>query len=1150
MVLAPFRQTNFAGGRLGPQLLGRTDHAKYQAGLAEVRNCTIQRFSGVENRAGFRWCGATKASAFQGQPWQTAAGESFSLEQGAGYIRLWQNGAPLLATGVPEWTPSVYTPAGQVVHYGGSYFYCVAEQYGQIPIALTITDPLGTYLPGATVTLTSVISHFSQDICYAGTVYTFQVPGGPIVRVTTTGYTSSTSCTGTVDAAVPTYLQGQPTIWWEAEQPVYLPQAMGNDSITLTVSGASYAAGATLTLTSNANIFSGDWIITGGAHVPVTLYTDHGIITVTLTGVSNRNSAVGVANADIPASISGVAFGRFALPDMAGTTTWSPFGPNLPPAPSLTSIVITSSTTFLAGQTLILTASLPIFNAGMVSPFGQAIAFKDTLGNVITCVMTGYNSPTQVQAVSTAAIPTSMQGVPLTYWSMATQAPGNTGASALFWHQMLSAQVEIPTQVAARALGAIVAAQVNDIMTFTHQSFAPFQLLHYSSTRWQIRNYRPQPGIAPPTGLLLSGINTSSSHAYDYVVTAISDATGEESLASVPNCILTGTPSSSQPNTLSWKPVPGASGYNVYLSVGGVFGLIGSVPAMAGCVFVDTGFVPDIAAQPPVSLSLFATPNDYPAVCGAFQQRLGFANTIDEPQTIVFTEAGLINSVTVHTPLRDSDAIQETIAGDSVQPIQAIVDLQKLVLHTSNAEYVVVGNVNGAISPVTGSFNVVRQSSNGCASVRPVTIGITDLFVQARGQMLRDLKYDIRSYCYASSDLTEFSPDLFIGRTIVRTAWQQTKNSLVWVVMSDGALLSLTYIPGEGIVAWATHDSAGDRFVDVWTVQEGVEDVVYVGVVRNGQTYIERLAQREFTDTAWLTDAYFPDSFQVYDGRNATATTITVTTSSDWTPQSQFTLTASAAIFAASDAPDGNPQGMGNCIVLRQVGPDGNDTARVYFAIQQYLSATQVLCITNANVPAWAQAALTTWGKAVHAFGGMGHLEGRSLAILADGNVAASPLSTDKALAATVVQPSGGAWVLPGARVGGDAIAYNAMVVCAGLPVLAQLTTLPLENQKGDSIIGHQKTIKEFTPTFYRSRGGWYGQVPEGIQTIALNAWKQRNYETLGSPNALFSGSQRVDGITSNWGLRGAGTAQLVLQQPDPLPLGLSAVKLVAEVGG
>jgi hypothetical protein len=786
----------------------------------------------------------------------------------------------------------------------------------------------------------------------------------------------------------------------------------------------------------------------------------------------------------------------------------------------------------------------------------------DGLGNTAILNVQGYTSGYVITATSTSALPISMQNVPTTNWSYVGTLPGVTGPAKRYWYRLTSTYVEIPTQVPAAAIGQIVRAQNNDIITLTHQLMAPIQLLHYGDQRWQAKNYLPGVSISPPSGLGALIGYSSTLHTFQYGVTAVSAETGEESLISNPVICLgnypsNGSGSNGPPNTISWSPVPGAKSYNIYLLNGsygsgssggsGIPGLIGST---AGTFFLDTGLIPDVADQPPVLLPFLQTINDYPGVCGYFQGRLLFGNSINQPQSFWGTRIQQFNNLCVSTPLVDNDAFLEVIAGNKVQPIQAFVDLGVLLIHTANAEYQCLG-VNGTRVITASQINCVVQGGNGSQPVQPVVIGNTDIFVQALGNLVRDLRFDIYTQQYDGKDVSIYTPDLFIGRSVVQMAWQQVKNSIVWFVMSDGTMLSLTYIREEQMWGWGTHDTGqGDLITQVIVLPENGQDVVYLGVNRfvNGTWTmgIEKLANRDLMDASWLTDSFFCDSALVFDGRNSTTTTLTLSSQTGgWTPNDTFELTASTAIFAATDAPAGNPQGVGNQFILRQVNAEGIDTARLYFTVTAYIDSEHVQCTCDdeANVPAWAQGVATTvWGKAQHAFSGLDHLDGENVSLLGDGNVLSSPLNPITPNPWPIVTVNNnGAIVIPNN--------LNVMVLCAGLPMVAELTTLPLENQKGASILGKQANLKELAVTFFASRGGLYGQLaPPGDRQI-LTPWRQRRLELLGSPDALFSGTVRVNSITGNFGIKGQGACQAIVNQSDPLPLGVSAITLMAEVG-
>ncbi len=602
-----------------------------------------------------------------------------------------------------------------------------------------------------------------------------------------------------------------------------------------------------------------------------------------------------------------------------------------------------------------------------------------------------------------------------------------------------------------------------------------------------------------------------------YVVTAISDATGAESLASNEATGVGNTPSGSNPNVISWDAVVGASEYRIYRIVSGIPGFIGTSTTNS---FNDFDIAPDTSIQPPTTPTLFATSDDYPAVCGFYQQRLIFANTLNEPQTMKLSRVGNYYDFSSSTPSQDNDSISITIAGRQVQEIRALIDLGKLVVHTSNAEYVCTGNQAGTLTPA--EIGLVLNGTAGSTLLLPVVLGNTDLFVQDSATRLLDLRYEVQSFTYAGKDLTKFATDLFKGRTIVDLTWQKLPQSIVWCVLDNGQMVALTYAREDELWAWHLHESTNGAFENVTVVPDGSEFTTYVVVRReiDGATvrYIEHFAPRDCIDTVLFTDSYFSDSALVYDGRNTGATTVTASDITGWSPTDTVMLTASVATFVLGD--------VGNQIVFQQIDDDGLVSDQVSFEIVSYTSTTVVVTQPLRDVPTWAQdTALTTWGKAVDEFSGIDHLEGESLSILADGNVIANPANA----ALPTISVSGGEFALE----------EPALVVIAGLSLQMDVETLPLENSQGETIINKRVKLAECTPVFYNSRGGLYGQDADH-----LDSWKQPTTSPMGYPPSMVTGPYRVP-------LRGSPqrTGQIHVRLTDPVPWSISAIIATGEVG-
>lgn len=415
--------------------------------------------------------------------------------------------------------------------------------------------------------------------------------------------------------------------------------------------------------------------------------------------------------------------------------------------------------------------------------------------------------------------------------------------------------------------------QNGDVLTITHQLYRPRELRRVADTNWTLTVITTEPSIAAPTGIG-GGFGLAGSLTMSYVVTAVKADTYEESVASSPNTLSgVSEPTPSDPILTSWTPVAGAVEYRIYKDPyqggGGVYGYIGSTPL---AYFNDVGLLPDFTLTPPIARALFDTAGNYPRTVGYYQQRRCFANTINNPETVWASRIGFHSNFSIRSPLQDDDAVTFRLASRGAQDVRNLIDLKRLLVLTGRGEWKIQGDGEGG-ALIPSAINPDRQGYTGTAYVRPVVVGQTVLFVQARGTRVRDLSFDQEVGGIGSRDLTVYSRHLFKKRTVERMALAITPDTILWAVRSDGVLLGLTYNREQEVIAWHRHDTgAGDLFEDVVVVPEDDEDAVYVIVKRtiNGTTkrYIERLVSREVETVA--ADAWFVDSGLEYDGAAAT----------------------------------------------------------------------------------------------------------------------------------------------------------------------------------------------------------------------------------------------------------------------------------------
>lgn len=687
---------------------------------------------------------------------------------------------------------------------------------------------------------------------------------------------------------------------------------------------------------------------------------------------------------------------------------------------------------------------------------------------------------------------------------------GNAPPNATYWYALTGSIYEIPTPYLTADLKNLQYVQSGDVVTITHENYATRDLTRTGHTAWKLTQRTFAPNIAPPVGLTNTGAAGTGGDAW--VVTALLPDTYEESVASAAT-ETSAVATTAAPLTVNWTAHAGAVEYNVYKRKNGVFGYVGTAGSN---VFVDNGIAQDMSRTPPITRNPFSGTGLFPTAVNYYQQRLMFANQLQDTQKIFASRSGAFSNFTISSPLQADDAITFRIAGRQVNAVRHMIDIGALIVLTQSGEWLIESEGGNAL--LANQPALPRQiGHNGASRVIPALVNDTAIFTQARGSVVRDLRYTVNatggSSSYKGRDLTVFSTHLFLHNLIERMDYSQNRNSIVWCVRDDGVMLGLTYLTDHEIWGWHTHDTDG-FFRDVCVIPEGERDVPYFVVERTAggvtDRYIERQADRDFMDLS--VDAAFMDSYLTYDGRNAGATTVTLS-GSGWTSDDEITVTAaSGAPFVAGD--------VGNDVVV-WLGAD-----RVKIRIETYSSASVVIGHANKTVPfALRGVALTTWGRAVDQVGGLGHLEGKAVSVFADGNVAASPNNDDY----DIVTVSAGVATLDAPY----------LVIHVGLPYTCDLQTLDLDIE-GEQVRARQKHISNLAILVENTRGLFAGPDVDTLDEITTTAFPDD-----GAPLPVENGLLTIP-IAATWNESGS----VFLRQIDPLPATILSIIPSGDVGG
>ena len=276
------------------------------------------------------------------------------------------------------------------------------------------------------------------------------------------------------------------------------------------------------------------------------------------------------------------------------------------------------------------------------------------------------------------------------------------------------------------------------------------------------------------------------------------------------------------------------------------------------------------------NLGAFSNTTGHPSCVSFFEQRLVFAGTKDEPQTIFFSAAGDYENMTTGT--NAGDAMVYTIAANQVNAIRYMKAVRTLVVGTTGGEYTVSADgTDASITPT--NITIKRQSSYGSANVDAIPAGNAILFLQKARRKIRELQYNFDSDGYQAPDLTILN-DSATNSGINEMVYQQEPGSIIWCVRDDGVLAALTYQRSENVIAWSRHIfggvfGSGDAVCESAATISGdlTEDEVWVIIKRtvNGATkrYVECFSDFDFDETD-PTDFKFLDSHLSYSGSSTT----------------------------------------------------------------------------------------------------------------------------------------------------------------------------------------------------------------------------------------------------------------------------------------
>lgn len=500
---------------------------------------------------------------------------------------------------------------------------------------------------------------------------------------------------------------------------------------------------------------------------------------------------------------------------------------------------------------------------------------------------------------------------------------------------------------------------------------------------------------------------------------------------------------------------------------------------------------------------LSPTTGNYPAVSARFQQRVVYAGTVNNPDTLWGTKPGTRYNFDVTVPPIATDAYTFTLDSPDVNPIRHMIALrQGLLLFTNYGVFQLRAATGDGVSATNALTDV--QGYKSVSSVEPLAVDLNVLFTQEEGSAIYSMNYTYYSESFQLQDITVLAAHLFTReRMVERMQFLEEPNKLVYCNQADGRRAVCTYEPEQEVIAWTVDETKG-MYRDSVVVMEGNRFTMYQVVDRlinnNWERFIERQFYRDFRHSD---EAQFLDAALVYPG---------VSESLDLT----FTASSGTGAFATSNGPLWTSAFIGRIIYAG--GGKFEITAVNSDTIVQgnWLRPMTDTIPQSDGTPIRIGRNSWQYFIPVSSVGGLQHLETETVVALADGDYIPDLVVTD------------GRVTLPRE--------YTRIIV--GIPYTARAKGLPPSSQ---SLIldDKRKTFQGAAVATNETRGLSMGTDEGGLYEIP-----NRTYEEWGEPIRSLA-DRRYSVVSDGW----SKTAQMVFEQTYPLPATVLGFASLIEIG-
>lgn len=255
--------------------------------------------------------------------------------------------------------------------------------------------------------------------------------------------------------------------------------------------------------------------------------------------------------------------------------------------------------------------------------------------------------------------------------------------------------------------------------------------------------------------------------------------------------------------------------------------------------------------------------------------RLIFAGSSIRPSTMHGSE--VYHYMNFGTGINDDEPWIVTLSGDRVGRILWMSVTDQLYIGTSGGIFA----LNGVLTPT--SFQLRKVTNHSTSEIHAVAAAGSIIFFHKDKQTMREVQYADQAENYHAMDLTVFSDHLFEEFLAVKMVVVNDPSIVIWILRSDGTLVSLSYEATVGMYAFARHELYGFIY-DIVAGRGG--ELYAITILENTDVrQLIRIGHKDITDGAYtLKDVHLDGltSFVNIDTANEFAINILNKDMHDW----------------------------------------------------------------------------------------------------------------------------------------------------------------------------------------------------------------------------------------------------------------------------